>query len=216
MVSWGGNRLDAFARGPRNQLLHWYFADGWHAPQDLGGLITSAPTVVSLASGSLDVLARGAHDALYRNRFALHWSSWTKVGGIITAAPGASADRASQRTTVIVRGTGGSAHLAILTYSHGVRLRQVGLPAMVVARAGRLHLSWCSAVRSGHLLRRLGGAHPQWLRRYVAGIFTGAPGLVMTGATTFVMVGRSPGGTVFSYEGRPGAYTLTSLGGHAT
>lgn len=217
VVSWGGNRLDAFAKGPRNQLLHWYFSDGWHGPQDLGGVITSAPTVVSLASGSLDVLARGGHDTLYRKRFAVHWSGWTTVGGVITAAAGASADRATQRITVVVRGTPGSAYRAILspagTVSGFVKLdsklwsaRALGDSTSAGAAPYGVDISFDGSA----VLTR--GAFVDTL----PGTFTGAPGLVMTGATTFVMVGRSASGTVFIYEGRPGAYTLTSLGGHAT
>ena len=60
IASWGNNRLDVFARGLDDSLLHIYW-DGftWSNWENLGGQIYSSPAAVSWGPGRIDVFARG-------------------------------------------------------------------------------------------------------------------------------------------------------------
>jgi hypothetical protein len=56
-VSWGPDRLDAFALvHVSHGLLHWWWDNGWSGPEFLGGNLTSGPSAVSWGPGRLDVL----------------------------------------------------------------------------------------------------------------------------------------------------------------
>nr|WP_256989105.1 DUF346 domain-containing protein [Bacillus sp. EB106-08-02-XG196] len=47
-VSWNPNRIDVFARGQNNNLIHkWWNGRSWSNWENLGGTLTSAPTVSS-------------------------------------------------------------------------------------------------------------------------------------------------------------------------
>src|SRR5690242_19987417 len=66
VVSWGPNRLDDFARGTQNELLHkWKDGSLWSRWQSLGGNLTSAPCAVSWGPNRLDVFVRGAYNSCY-------------------------------------------------------------------------------------------------------------------------------------------------------
>ncbi len=217
LVSWGGTRLDVFAVGSsKHSLLHWYYDGKWHLPQDLGGVLNSAPTAVSLSNGTLDVFARGGADFPFHKRFAGHWGGWVKIGGAITSAPGASADRFTGHITVVVRGTGGWMLRSVLT--------PTGTPPPFLSATGELwsaralgDVPSAGAVPYGADISFDGSAV---LTRgafvdTLPGIFSGAPDLVSLPGNAFAMFGCSPGGTVFFLDGRPGVYTLQSLGGPA-
>jgi len=60
ITSWGPNRLDIFARGTDNNLLHTYGEGStWSDWEDLGGPIFSSPAAVSSSPGRIDVFAAG-------------------------------------------------------------------------------------------------------------------------------------------------------------
>ncbi len=86
--SWEYGRLDVFARGPSNELLHRAFAGGaWQPWENFGGNLASAPSAVSWGPNRVDVVARSTTNNL------LHWawngSAWVAdtISGNITSAP---------------------------------------------------------------------------------------------------------------------------------
>jgi peptidoglycan/xylan/chitin deacetylase (PgdA/CDA1 family) len=94
VAAWGPNRLDVFVRATNgNHLWHrcWNGA-GWSGWEDLGGVLTSAPTVASSAAGHLDVFVRGADSQMWHKWWdGTSWSGWLPQGGILTSAPAAAA-----------------------------------------------------------------------------------------------------------------------------
>lgn len=89
-VSWSRRRIDVFAKGNADQLVHTWFDDGTWRHEDLGHLgvqLDSAPDVASWAPGRLDVFAKG------KERQLLHWwfddNGWRfeQRGGPIDSAP---------------------------------------------------------------------------------------------------------------------------------
>jgi hypothetical protein len=61
----------------------------WSSWADLGGKITSAPTVASWASNRLDVFARGQNNHLWHKVWNGHsWDAWEDLGGVLASAPG--------------------------------------------------------------------------------------------------------------------------------
>src|SRR6266508_1173816 len=98
-------RMDLFARGSSNQLLHrWYAYGAWSGWENLGGTLSSAPTAVSWAPGRIDVFARGASNQLLHRSWASGtWSGWENLGGVLSSAPDVAA-WGSGRLDVFVRG----------------------------------------------------------------------------------------------------------------
>jgi hypothetical protein len=89
-VAWSGDssRLDVFAVSKDNNHLLHYFSDNtfghWSEYEDLGGFITTPPTVVSRTDGCLDVFARGGDGGLWHLSFeSSHqtWSRWRRISG---------------------------------------------------------------------------------------------------------------------------------------
>ena len=117
--SWGGKRIDVFARGKDNHLWHIFVDDAGNLQpwQDLGGNLTSDPTCVSRGPGLIDVFARGGDNALWHKSFdkskppikgtAGPWSQWTSWGGNLTSAPDACT-WGGQRVDVFARGGDGA------------------------------------------------------------------------------------------------------------
>jgi hypothetical protein len=99
-VSWGPNRIDVFAKGDHNNLIHkWWDGSGvWSGWEDLGGSISSAPDVASWASGRLDVFARGTDGQLASRAYQNGWSPWFSLPGQIVGGPGAVATDAGHIT----------------------------------------------------------------------------------------------------------------------
>src|SRR5215204_963409 len=74
VCSWGPGRLDVFARGEGNSLLHkWLTGRDWSDWESLGGELTSPPAAVSWGVGRIDVFVRGTDQAL--------WHRWFTGGG---------------------------------------------------------------------------------------------------------------------------------------
>ena len=91
-VSWGPNRIDIFAtRMGDGHLIHsWWDGTRWNGWEDLGGLITEAPSVVSRGNGLLDVFGRGSDGAVYQIYWdGSRWSGWIRQNMIIASAPAA-------------------------------------------------------------------------------------------------------------------------------
>ena len=62
----------------------------WSQWEDLGGVLTSAPTVASWQINRLDVFARGQNQALWHKYWdGSRWSEWEDLGGVLTSAPAA-------------------------------------------------------------------------------------------------------------------------------
>lgn len=81
-VSWGENRIDCFVRGATNHLLHTtYNGSSWSLWNDLGGTLTTSPTVTSRSIGHLDVFAGGGNKAFSQvNWDGSRWNGWLDLG----------------------------------------------------------------------------------------------------------------------------------------
>jgi hypothetical protein len=164
-VSWKPGRIDVFARGTDDTLMHrWYRRGQWSRWESLGGTLTSAPAVASWEPGRLDVFTRAPNGAL-RHRFYVSgkgWSTWRRRGGALTSSSAAT-PWAPGRIDVVARGTG--AVLLHRSYVKGDgwsrwRTRGRGLtsrPAIAAPAPGMLDIA---ARRNGDDLR---------LKRYVRG-----------------------------------------------
>ena len=102
-VSWGGGRIDAFARGADNALYHKAYDGSWREWESLGGTITSGPDASTWGSGRLDVFARGGDNALYHKAYTGSWGDWESLGGTITSDP-AAVSWGAGRIDVFARG----------------------------------------------------------------------------------------------------------------
>ena len=69
-----GSEIDAFVRGTDNALWHKWWNGRWSQWEDLGGILTSAPTVSSWSEGRLDVFARGTDNSLIHKWWNGNWS----------------------------------------------------------------------------------------------------------------------------------------------
>jgi hypothetical protein len=105
-ASWGAGRLDVFARGAGNALIHRSFSGGsWSATETVGGVLTSEPAAVSWSPGRLDVFVRGSDNALWHNfGDGTRWFGWESLGGVLKAGP-AVASWSEGRLDVFVTGT---------------------------------------------------------------------------------------------------------------
>ncbi|MDQ6631931.1 MAG: sialidase, partial [Verrucomicrobiota bacterium] len=85
-VSWNSVKIDVFARGTDNGLLHrWFDSPNWSAVwENLGGGLSGGPGVSSWGVGRLDVFIRGTDNALYTRFYVTpSWSSvWASLGAI--------------------------------------------------------------------------------------------------------------------------------------
>lgn len=210
-VTWGGSRVDLFAKGNNGHLLHTYSTGGaYHAWEDVGGELTSAPSAASLSTGTIDIVARTTGDVLSRIRWdGSGWTPWTKVGGVLSAAPAASADRTAGTVSVVVRGTNG-------------QLFRVVLSATGVARGftnlGRL--TWSGpAVAQGPqpVMVSRNGQTPVIIQATfvtaIGGLLSGAPAVTSRSSTSYVVLGRGTDNALYAYDGRGGHYTWSKVGG---
>ena len=111
-VSWGPNRIDMFARGTANDLLHKFWAGtGWSNWESLGGCLQGDPTVASWGPGRLDVFQEGCNVSgvnLYHKFFSNGWSGYETIGPTrITSAPSATS-WGSGRLDIFAKGSTGS------------------------------------------------------------------------------------------------------------
>ncbi len=114
VVSWGPNRLDAFALGTDSALYHkWWDCAAWGPSptgfEHMGGKILSDPEAVSWSSNRLDLFVLGTDRALYHKWW--DGSSWgpsltgfEKMGGKIIRQPKA-VSWGPDRLDVFVLGT---------------------------------------------------------------------------------------------------------------
>jgi endonuclease/exonuclease/phosphatase family metal-dependent hydrolase len=100
--------VDVFVRGLNSELVQrTWGSSGWGGWKNLGGTISSAPTVTSSLPGRLDLFARGGGDDLvYRVFQKGRWGGWINLGGTLTSAPSAVSP-APGRIEVFVRGASG-------------------------------------------------------------------------------------------------------------
>lgn len=214
VVSTGGARLDAFAHDNAGALLHWVY-DGarWGQPENLGGILTTAPAAVMLISGTVDVVARGADNALWRKRFSGSWHPWTKVGGVLSSAPGTSADSARQQITVVARGTSGGAYRAVLSATGTVSgFASTGATlwsaqSLAAAQSADAPYALDTSFDGAPVLTR--GAFVDAL----PGRFTGAPAVTQQLGIGPVVVGRGTNGSVYECDLTAGHCAFRNLGG---
>jgi hypothetical protein len=87
-VSWAPNRIDVFARGAENRLVHkWWNGQTWSDWESLGGVINSRPHAVSWGPDHIDVFVRGTDNAFWLRRYLNGWQAWKRIGGDIAAPP---------------------------------------------------------------------------------------------------------------------------------
>ena len=103
-VSDSQNRMNVFARGPNNELLHLRFEQRsfgvfqhWQRWEDLGGALASAPRAVAPwasafgARGVLHVFIQDQNNDLRHRWFdGVSWGKWETLAGGVTARPGAA------------------------------------------------------------------------------------------------------------------------------
>ena len=104
-ASWGAGRLDVFARGASNDLVHASSTRGsWSPIESLGGAITADPTAVSWGSNRIDVFARGQDNGLWHKWWnGSSWSGWYPLGGVLSSGADA-ASWGSGRLDIFARG----------------------------------------------------------------------------------------------------------------
>jgi repeat uncharacterized protein DUF346/ASPM-SPD-2-Hydin domain-containing protein/uncharacterized protein DUF1573 len=105
--SWAPGRLDVFARGSNNSLIHTWFTGGtWRTWESLGGQLASDPTAVSWSANRLDVFARGTNGSLIHKWYdGAIWHDWESLGGSLTSGPDALS-WAVGRLDIFARGRG--------------------------------------------------------------------------------------------------------------
>jgi hypothetical protein len=111
VVSWGANRLDAFAIGFDGNLYHrWWDGSSWGGPENLGGgNLINSPSAVSWAANRLDVFAVGSDGNLYHKWWdGSGWGGPENLGGgnLINSPSGVS--WAANRLDVFAVGSDGN------------------------------------------------------------------------------------------------------------
>ncbi|HLN35132.1 MAG TPA: tyrosinase family protein [Nitrososphaeraceae archaeon] len=87
-----------------DEIYEDYLTCRWSGWEDLGGIITSAPSVASWAANRLDCFVRGQDSHMWHKWWnGSSWSGWEDLGGKITAAP-AVASRGTNRLDCFVKG----------------------------------------------------------------------------------------------------------------
>ena len=86
VVSWGGTRLDAFAHGSANDLIHRWSDDGvnWSGWESLGGCMINDPSAAAWGQNRLDIIVIGCSGGQVWHKWfdgAWHWEQLT--GGLI-------------------------------------------------------------------------------------------------------------------------------------
>lgn len=93
IVSKKTNNLDVFARNKKDQLILKSSANkgkSWGNWVNLGGVLTSDPTAVSLYRNELDVFVRGTDKKLWsRNWNGKIWTDWYSLEGVLKSGPAA-------------------------------------------------------------------------------------------------------------------------------
>jgi hypothetical protein len=107
-ASWGGGRLDVFARGTDGGLWHeWRDGGLWSRWEPLGGALpaNADPGAVSWSPGRVDVFVKGSDSTLWHTWWdGSRWIGWESLGGVLKSGPDV-ASWAPGRLDVFVRGT---------------------------------------------------------------------------------------------------------------
>ena len=104
-VSWGGTRIDVFARGS-DRALWWRSraASTWNEWKSLGGTLATAPAAVAIPMNRIDVVALDDDGALIHRRWTgSSWTEWLNLAGSAKDEPAVIATGAD-RVEVFVRG----------------------------------------------------------------------------------------------------------------
>ena len=114
-ISWGSDRIDMFARGTANDLVHRWYQDGtWSNWESLGGCIQNNPSVASWGPGRLDVFVEGCASTnnIYQKTYANgRWNDFVNIPGTTNESP-AAVSWGLGRIDLFVRDSGnGLAHL---------------------------------------------------------------------------------------------------------
>ncbi|MBW8730494.1 MAG: PQQ-dependent sugar dehydrogenase [Terrabacter sp.] len=209
-------RVDLFTRNSARQLVHTWYQDGIRkGSANLGGTVV-AQHGASLGNGTMDVFAVATTGSAWRKHFdGTRWSGWISAGGVFTSGLSASANPASGGILVTGRGTNGATYertfyptTATSSWvQRGDNLAAWSDRALGDAWPGRALVAVGNGVDGRAVVQR--GS----LLIGTAQAFTSAPDVVTRADGTFLLFGRGSGGELRFYDGRPGAFTSTSLGG---
>ena len=85
--SWEYGRLDVFASGPNNELVHKWYDGNFSNWENLGGTLMSGPGAVSWGPNRIDVVGRAADNTV--NHWSWNGSAWylDNLGGSIISDP---------------------------------------------------------------------------------------------------------------------------------
>jgi hypothetical protein len=111
-VKTGTTTINIFAQDS-NGVPRQISGDGvsWGSPQNLGGVISEAPTAISADGRTIDVFARGMDGGVYRWFFdGSNWSGPSGLGGVIIGPPSAVFNTVRGKA-VYARGTDGVIYL---------------------------------------------------------------------------------------------------------
>lgn len=87
VLSYNANRIDVFAMGISNRLLHASFEKKWLPSEDLGGKLKSVPSCVALKT-DLHCFGIGPDSYLYRiSNVNKTWSKWVRSSGPFQDTP---------------------------------------------------------------------------------------------------------------------------------
>ena len=207
-VSWGGSRIDVFARGTNGHLLHASTSGTtFTAWQDMGGTISSAPAVTSSGTGRLDVVARGSGDAMYHRRYdGTRWSPWRSLGGPVMSAASLRVTGSGQVTATAV-GRNGILYDVVVGPAGVVRgWRTLGRYSASAPAAGG---GWVVVTRNGPAgVITIGSAGIA-----IGGSLTGAPAAMLRSDRSVLVLGRWSDNALWSWDGRIGQQAWKRVGG---
>jgi len=119
LASWGAGRLDAFACGMFQNLIHcwWDAASGWSHSEDLSQVLPTqyaiqyAPAAASWGANRLDIIAVRAGDGHLLQAWwdGTRWNGWQDLGGTLNATPAIVAGGVNQ-LACFGRGTDGQVY----------------------------------------------------------------------------------------------------------
>jgi hypothetical protein len=82
-VSWATDRIDVSVRGSNNNLLHyWWDGNNWNGPDDLGGVLISAPALSSRGPNTLDAFVLGTDKQVWTRSFDNRWFDWKRASSL--------------------------------------------------------------------------------------------------------------------------------------
>jgi hypothetical protein len=210
-------RIDLFTRNGSRQLVHTWFQNGVRQGQrTLGGTVI-AQHASSLGNGTIDVFALATTGSAWRKHFdGTRWSAWISAGGAFTSGLSASAHPAGWGILVTGRGTNGRTYERTFypsTATSGWVMRTDNLAAWSDRALGdRWPGRALVAVGNGvdkHAVVQRGGVLIGTRQ-----VYTSAPDVVTRPDGTFLLFGKGSDGHLQVYDGRPGSFRTTSLGGN--